>query len=442
LSRPTRRAASAVLAVTTSLALSAPAALAAPTTTDDPVAAAAGWLASQLVEGERVETTFGDDTYPDQGLTADTVFALAGAGVAADAITAATDWLETQLDAYTGTGEEVYAGATAKLALVAVTTGRPATSFGGQDLVARLEGRDDGGRYRDASEWGDFSNTITQSLGVLALHRVDGAAPSDAAVGYLAAQACDDGGFPEALEVDAAACTSNVDATGFAVQALLPFASTDPAAADAAGAAVTWLLGQQGDDGSFGGPDSPANANSTGLAAAALAAAGEDAAVTAARGFLVGLQEGCGDAEPGSIPFDASDPGDVTRATAQAVLGLVDDGLATVSAAGATADVPVLDCPDEQPVDGGEPVDGEEPVDGGEAFDGGAEPEQGPQETVHDDAGEDVQVEATTAEEPREGTEAAPGEMPRTGSEPLWLALLGVSLLGGGVLTLRRATAS
>ncbi|RQX27337.1 peptidase, partial [Micromonospora chalcea] len=46
--------------------------------------AAAGWLARQLVDGERFEAVFDGVAYPDQGLTLDAVFAFAAAGVADD----------------------------------------------------------------------------------------------------------------------------------------------------------------------------------------------------------------------------------------------------------------------------------------------------------------------------------------------------------------------
>jgi hypothetical protein len=421
--RWTRRAASAVLAVTTTLALTAPAALAAPTTTDDPTEAAAGWLANQLVDGERIETEWGGDTYPDQGLTADVVFALAGAGVAADEIDAATDWLESQVTAYTGTAwGDVYAGAVGKLLVVAATTGRSVTDFGGADLVALLEEREDeeSGRYSDQTE-GDWSNTITQSLGILGLHRTTDEGPSDTAVAYLARQACPDGGFPSQLEP--ATCTSDVDATAFAVQALLPIDA--PEHDVVVDAAVSWLLATQGSDGSFGGPDSPANANSTGLAATALLAAGENAAAQTARVFLLGLQEGCEGEQPGAIDFDAASPGDRTRASAQAVLGLVDVGLATVSSQGASNDVPLLDCDEEA---GTTDPDGDGTTGPG---------------TEDPDPAVEAELDVEPAgEEPREGTEAAPGEMPRTGSQPLSIALLGSAILGAGVLTLRRTTTS
>jgi hypothetical protein len=99
LARWTPRRTSAALVVPTTLALLAPtAAVAEPTTTEDPIEAAAGWLADQLADGERIEVTFdfgdGPQTFPDQGLTADVVFALSAAGVAASNIEAATDRLE------------------------------------------------------------------------------------------------------------------------------------------------------------------------------------------------------------------------------------------------------------------------------------------------------------------------------------------------------------
>ena len=201
--RPTFRRLSSTLALTALIGLLAPTAVVADepdtTPTDDPVEAAAGWLATQLVDGERMESTFGDDTFVDQGLTADVVLALAGAGVADDQIQAATDWLEGQAEAYTSPGDDVYAGPTAKLALTLMATDRD-TTVDGLDLIAQLEDREqDTGRYTDDSEWGDFSSVISQSLALLALQRADGTSPSEDAVDYLLDQQCDDGGFPQAL---------------------------------------------------------------------------------------------------------------------------------------------------------------------------------------------------------------------------------------------------
>lgn len=314
-------------------------------TADDPdpadaATAAAGWLAAQFADGERLETTFDGETFPDAGLTADAVLALAGAGVAGDRIEAATDWLGTQVPTYTGGGSEAYAGATAKLVLVAEATGRDATDFGDRDLVAQLAGLEDpdSGRFSDVSEWGDFSNALTQSLAILALERATDTGASEAAVSFLADAACDDGGIPEQFATDG--CTPAVDATGFAVQAFL--AAGD---ADASDAAVAWLLDQQAADGSFGGGGATANTNSTGLAAVALAVAGEDAAAAAAADWLAAAQYDCADIAPGAIPYAPADEGDLQRATAQALPGLTLVGLADTTSAGAAADATPLDCP-------------------------------------------------------------------------------------------------
>lgn len=449
--RWTRRTASAVLAVaTTALLAPATAAMAAPTT-EDPVEAAAGWLANQLVDGERVETTFDGDTYPDQGLTADVVFALSGAGLAADEIAAATDWLEEQTGSYTGTdSDEVYAGSVAKLLIVADVTDR-GTTFGGEDLVALLEGQEDeDGRFKDESTWGEFSNTITQSLAVIALERAAGTSPSPDAVDYLAGQACESGGFPEML--DAADCSGSIDATAFAVQAMTALGETG-IAEDAA----AWLVDRQGDDGSFDG-DSPSNANSTGLAAVALEVAGETTAAEEARTFLLGLQEECDGDEPGSIRFTADDAGDRVRATAQALPGLTSSDLATVSAEGADAEAPLLDCAPDETAEEEQDTEENDPPDQDQAT-GEEEDETG--DGTGDGDGTTTGDETSTGEETTtgdeledgtdgDGTEATPEdrddevvtaeageELAATGGDLGILAGLAVALLAAGTLGLR-----
>lgn len=315
-------------------------------TADDPAPAdaAAGWLAAQFADGERLDTTFDGQTYPDAGLTADAVLAFAGAGVAGDRIEAATDWLESQVAIYTGDGSsEIYAGATAKLIVVAETTGRDATAFGDRDLVGQLAGLEtDTGRFSDTSQWGDFSNGLTQSLAIVALERATDEGASAAAVGFLADAACDDGGVPEQFGTDA--CSGAVDATGFAVQAFLAAGETD-----AADAAVDWLLDAQSDDGSFGGGGATANTNSTGIAAVALAAAGEDEAAAAAAAWLAAAQYDCAGVAPGAIPYAPTEEGDLQRATAQALPGLTGVGLLDTTSAEADPDAPMLDCPNRFP---------------------------------------------------------------------------------------------
>lgn len=414
MTRTLNRGTGALIATVTALLLSF-ATVAPALATDEPSASevaetAASWLAGQLVDGERIESTFGDDTFPDQGLTADVVFALAAAGVGADHITDAVDWLITQTGAYTGAAfDSVFAGATAKLILALETDGRDPRTASDTDLVQQLLDREqdadagrDQGRFTDDSDFGDFSSTLTQSLAVLGLHRADGVSPSEAAVGFLLAQQCDDGGFRfdpdegleddgpepsateeetegtteadddvtdagnegletqedegegspegdsgettatenvEAAEVDQP-CTSAVDTTAFAVQALAAVGGQGDAVADA----VAWLASVQETNGGFEGGDG-VNTNSAGLAAVALDLGGASAAADAARAFIVDLQDGCDGERTGAILFNEADEGDRARATSQAVPGLASVSLAEVTASGATADLTPLSCP-------------------------------------------------------------------------------------------------
>ena len=306
--------------------------------------AAAGWLAEQLVEGERFETVFDGVAYPDQGLTIDAILAFAAAKVADTHATAATAWLSQPeiLTGYIGDGTEAYAGATAKLALAVEVRGGDPTDFGGVDLIERLRGlQAASGRFSDRSAWGDYSNAFTQAFALLALDRTAAGAPETGAV-FLAATRCSDGGYP--LYFGAADCVSDVDATAMAVQALLAVDRT----ADAA-PAVTWLLSVQAADGAFSNDTGVPNANSTGLAAQALRAAGRPLAWFKARGYLVSLQVGCSGAEAdrGAIAYtaDGFDPTTAVRATAQAVPGLRGASLATLVAAGSRPAAPRLFCP-------------------------------------------------------------------------------------------------
>jgi len=323
-----------------SVMFAVPAAASSPPTLNR-VDAAAGWLARQMVDGERFEVVFGDDVFPDQGLTIDAVFSFAAAKSADSFATRATAWLARPeiLSGYIGDGVEAYAGATAKLALEAQVRGLNPGSFGGVDLLARLRGlQAPSGRFSDRSVFGDFSNAFSQSFAVLTLHRAGGA-PA-AAVSFLAASQCPDGGFP--LLFGQATCVSDVDSTAMVVQALI--AAGRPAVA-AAGA--QWLVSVQADDGSFA-DGGVANANSTGLAAQALRVAGRPGAWLQARRFLLTLQVGCAGApaDRGAIAFtaDGFDPATAPRATAQAIPGLAGAGFATLSAAGSHPADPVLAC--------------------------------------------------------------------------------------------------
>jgi LPXTG-motif cell wall-anchored protein len=163
-----------------------------------------------------------------------------------------------------------------------------------------------------------------------------------AAVSFLAGTACPDGGFPQTF--GGASCTSAVDTTAVAVQALA--AAGDGAAAKAG---IRWLVGVQRVDGSFvdvasGEP----NANSTGLAGQALRTAGSTAAAGRAAAYLRSLQSGCTApaARRGAIAFDRKgfDATIAPRATAQALLGLSGPGLLTLDGTGAEPAAPELAC--------------------------------------------------------------------------------------------------
>ncbi|WBB80391.1 terpene cyclase/mutase family protein [Micromonospora sp. WMMD882] len=307
--------------------------------------AAAGWLARQLVDGERFETVFDGVAYPDQGLTLDAVFAFAAAGVADDHGARALAWVTRPdvRDGYLGDGDaEAYAGATAKLALAVAARGGDPTDVGGVDLVDRLRSlQQPGGRFADRSAYGDYSNAFSQSFAILALRRTGPGVPPEAAT-WLAGTRCADGGYP--LLPAQPTCVSDVDATALATQALR--AAGRSADADAG---LAWLLSVQRPDGGFANGAGTANANSTGLAAQALRAGHRPLAWARARGFLARLQVGCAGApaDRGAVDFDggAFDRDTATRATAQAVLGLTGVGYDHVSSADATVGAPLPTCP-------------------------------------------------------------------------------------------------
>ena len=200
------------------------------------------------------------------------------------------------------------------------------------------------GRFTDTDSlgFGQFANGIGQALAILALDRTAGGVPSEA-VDYLLDQQCSDGSFrlyqfgyvlsfgPPPVTVTTHSCEDpaegDADATAFALQALLAVPSST-AVSDAVSGAVAFLLGQQQGSGGFFGTGA-VNSNTTGLAAAALRAAGEDDAADAGAAFLAALQSDACD-EFGAIAYDqsafdagiAADRGQWTRASAQGALGL------------------------------------------------------------------------------------------------------------------------
>jgi hypothetical protein len=337
-----------------SLVLAAASPAVADTTTTTPAPAAAGWLARQLVDGERLQTVYSGTAYDDTGLTIDGLLAFASAGVSGDAATKALNWLTTPANAegYYGEGDNdpttAAAGSVGKLILALQVAGEDPTALNGTDLVALLLSlQDSTGRFLEKGPYGDYSNAISESFAEIALART-GAHPTQTAAGadYLMSLRCPDGGWPLDLASTPAKCDSQVDTTAYVVQALLAAGRTD-----AAGEGLDWLVSKQKSNGGFGDEaDNPSglNANSTGVAAQALRAGGRTASANAAATFLLSLRVGCdGPAEQrGAFAFDASgfNAGTAVRGTAQAILGLGGASLAKLSLSDSQADAPALDC--------------------------------------------------------------------------------------------------
>ncbi len=271
---------------------------------DRAVNAAASWLKGEL-EGGFLVGDFGPNYGPsvDVGLSLAEVGDMAGAGLVDTA-------LRPEIENYIsgeafGDAGSTYAGAAAKAATFATVVGADPASYGGADLVSRLEGTvsttaPTTGRIGDVSMYGDFANAIGQSFAARALTTVGSPRAGDATA-FLLDQQCTEGFFRFDLTEDknapeqgcvsgAADSAPDMDTTALAVINLLdtPGISADGTAA--ASAAAAWLKSQQGADGSFANTDNGTNANTTGLVARALAAAGDTAAATKAAAWLRAVQ--------------------------------------------------------------------------------------------------------------------------------------------------------
>jgi hypothetical protein len=340
------RARAAVFLLTLALGCTvaaAPAFAATKTSAPTKPQAAAGWLARQMVKGSHFVTVFDGVTYPAQGETIDALLAFAATKTANGYGAAAAKWLEgsSVLYNYIGEGTESYAGATAKTVLAAEVRGINPAKFGPVNLIARLDKLlAKSGRYSDHSKYGDFSNAFSQSLAIIALAR-HGGAPAKA-VRFLIATECKNGGYP--LDFGQKTCVSDPDSTAMAAQALL--AVGQRAAADRG---LWWLTHVEKSNGGIvaTGGTTP-NANSTGLAGEAFAAAGWFVPAKRAATFLRSLQRGCAApaAQRGALDYDSTGFATSTEvdATAQGTLGLADVSLAKLSASGSTSAAPRLAC--------------------------------------------------------------------------------------------------
>jgi hypothetical protein len=286
-----------------------------------PKSAAAHWLKGQLRHGVIHNGQF---DFNDYGLTADTALALKAIGHQGAALDDIRRALARHVDDYTTFDTDRYAGATAKLLVVAQQLGADPQDFGGVDLVSRLENRvatdaPIAGRIEDKSASGDFANSIGQIFAVRGLLKA-GSASGVPALKFLLKQQCDNGYFRLDFNADKTAakqgCGSSspadTDVTALAVIELTALRNSYPALAIALKDAVAWLRRHQAADGGFGGsgPTSATNANSTGLAGWAFITTGQcsqehDAAVWVRKHQVRGDVSGTPLAgEGGAIAYD------------------------------------------------------------------------------------------------------------------------------------------
>ena len=343
------RTAAAAAAVLLVVALAGPASAAA----DD---RGARWLSHQLTGGLVHNDQYAFDDY---GLTADVAFALKAIGGHGDDLKTIRHALAENVDNWTTGGsfapDDIYAGSVAKAVVLAQVTGADPTSFGGVDLVQRLEDRTRNaapkGRIQDkTADDSDYANTIGQAVAARGLARA-GSDEATAAIGFLLKQQCDQGFFRLSFAPKGAAkqgcdagtkaeSSPDTDVTALALIELsaLPKADRTSAVKHSIADGVSWLKHHQARNGSFGGGTSTSapNSNSTGLAAWALNERGACGAARDAARWVKALQvkdEVAG--ERGAIAYDraafdaaktdgigAAQQDQWRRATSQAAPGL------------------------------------------------------------------------------------------------------------------------
>ncbi len=250
----------------------------------------ATWLASQLTSAGFIPST----TTPGQAdlaATANTVLALASAGVDRPAAANALAYLEANVDPYVVTGGSDGPGQLSLLILDAHALGVDPSTFGGTDLVTRLLATErtsgpDAGLFGAQDPTYDGAYRQGLALAALAAVGVTASAQVATAEAWLTGQQCPDGGWTSDLTV-ANPCT--------------------------------------GDPSTFNGPDT----NSTALAVVGLEAQGALGTTAAANAlaFLESAQDA--DAGWGYFPNTVSTPGstdpDSTALVVQAIIALGHD---------------------------------------------------------------------------------------------------------------------
>jgi hypothetical protein len=308
------RASVALLSTALVVSVGAGQAQAAAAKPSSPAGHGATWLSGQFTGGLVHNPNFGG--FDDYGLTIDTVFALRAIGGHKPEVRTARTALAANVDNYItgdsfGDPGSTYAGSTAKLLVLAQSTGADPKAFGGVNLVARLNSRvtksgPAKGRIADKSTFGDNANTIGQILAVRGLTAATSAQRTSART-FLLEQQCKAGYFrlnfakPTApKQTCGKKSPADPDTTSYAVIQLWRTSKDIPKLRTALRNAVAWLADQQRKNGSFVGGTSTAtpNTNSTGLAAWALGLTGRCTAAKAAATWAADFQLGA--QKPGS----------------------------------------------------------------------------------------------------------------------------------------------
>ncbi len=285
-------------------------------------ALAADWLVAQLSDGVVRNEQYDFD---DHGLSIDVALALQALGGHEPVVQEVAAALEGAVEEYTTGGTEgLYSGAVAKLASFVVQTGDDPTSFGGTDLVERLEGLVStrpvsAGRLQDSAPGADVANTIGQAFGAHALEAA-GSPAAAPVTAYLLDQQCSEGWFRLLLTEDPTARDQSCDAgdpegrsapdtdtTALVVLALLEVDDPSSEVREAVQRAQAWLVEQQAADGSLvaepGAPDPVPSSNSTGLAGWVLGRLGACEEASRAAQWLAAVQVAEDEREAGAVAY-------------------------------------------------------------------------------------------------------------------------------------------
>lgn len=222
--------------------------------------AAATWLAGQVVPGGYIASTVNPGT-ADLEATANTVLALASAGVGAAQAAAALSYLEGHVAAYVTVAGADGPGQLALLILDAHAQGVAPTNFGGTDLVARLvatqrSGGADSGLFGAQDPTYDGAYRQGLALAALAAAGVTSGSVVTGATGWLTAQQCPNGGWTSYITVGnpcngkpANYAGPDTNSTALAVEGLAAQGALSPTGA---AAALRFFKKAENADGGFG----------------------------------------------------------------------------------------------------------------------------------------------------------------------------------------------